>query len=153
MKIQINPFHKINTWICIVLLFAATLPPKAVSKAPKDEGAGVALGVTVLVCAGVVVYCLVRTCKKLFGTNTNHFQLTWSTNQSPNCYTYETCVPCDICETNAPLKLFAVIHELQRTTNLTDWDIIDTQYGNIDELYFYDPSPVQGNVVYRIVSW
>lgn len=157
MKIRINPFHHPAIWLCIYMLILTTLParPKPI---PRSDAAGPAIGVALLVCGGVVIYCMIRTCQKVFGTNgTNHAIIEWPSgvwisNQSPVCIEIDTCRPCD-CGPSQSLASFGIVHELQRSTNLADWDIIDTQWGGVDDLYFSDYDPPQSGAIYRLVSW
>lgn len=128
---------------------AIKLPAKPV---PKNDGAGAAIGVAMLVCGGVVVYCLVRTCKKVFNTNNPPRQM-WESNQSPMCI--EIVLPCAGDGSNQSLIISGVdaMHELQRTTNFSDWDTIDAKYGDVDELNFEDYNPPASSAFYRLVSW
>lgn len=155
MKIRINPLHRI---VAIAIILATTLNylnDLNAKPVPRNDGGGCAIGVAVMICGGVVVYCLIRTCKKVFDTNspprTNSWD--WPSNQSPPCI--EIILPCPGESTNQSFIKSGVltIHELQRTTNFIDWDTIDTQYGEVDELSFSDYDPPQSGALYRLISW
>lgn len=155
MKIRINPLHRIVTACSIILIVASALNYAGARPVPRNDSGGCGIAVAVLVCGGVVVYCLVSTCKKVFGTNnppqTNLWA--WTSNQSPPCI--EFVVPCSPCgQSNSALQAFGTFHELQRTTNGgADWESIQEQSGNIDELVFEDYDPPQSGAIYRLISW
>lgn len=166
MKIRINPyrmvaFHRLVSLFCIGLFLWLPALPARSKPVPRNDGAGPALGFAALICGGVVVYCMIKTCQKVFGTNgTNQVTMElpaslWPSNQSSVCIWIDTCPPpCD-CDTNqlTARAAFGIVHDLQRSTNLIDWDTIDTKWGEIDDLYFSDYDPPQAQATYRVVSW